>query len=364
MKNKGKRLLMGSVIILVLCLTAIKLEVIPVVCAKVQDAMSDTVTISYDTSRHGGGGVSVSSDGKQMAFCKGTQEFFIQELSSGKIITYPTQNKVYQVKYSPNCKYLVAGRNVFNLQTGQISPLITEAIIAPNLEDNIAFSPDGASVAIVSEKWGDHPELATVEIWNLQTQQLMQTLPMPHTYIPEMSFSRDGRYLAIAGRVIAIWDIQEGKCVKTLVTESKSEYKSLKHNTDYTTIAYSPDGKYLTAGVVSVYIKQGIEYSIQENFIEIWDIEQGEVVKTLEWNNRITSKLRYSPDGRYLATGRSVGMDDNIRDVVWIWDVNSWQVVKKLTQFPDYHIMSMDYSADGNYLSVSGSWHTKIWKIQ
>jgi len=373
MKNKRNRLLVGSVVLLGLCLAALKMQVLQVVYAEDQDIMSDTITIQYDTSRLGGEKVSISPDVTQMAFCKGTQEFFVQDLSTNRITTYPTHDKVYQVKYSPDGKYLVAGCNVFNLQTGKIRQLATDGLKISHFGEVIAFSPDGESVAIISEQPGMTPRPYTIEIWNLQTQQLVQTLPIQEyyrsstgygSYTKEMSFSKDARYLAVAGTTITIWDIQKGKCIKTLVTKSKSEYNSLPHDTNYTTITYSPDGKYLAAGVVSVYIKQGFERSIQENFIEIWDVEQGEVFKTLDWDKHITSRLRYSPDGGYLASGRTVGRDDDICDVAWIWDVNNWQVVKKLTQFPDNHITDMDYSGNGNYVSVSGLWHTKIWKIK
>jgi len=372
MKNKRNRLLVGSVVLLGLCLAALKMQVLQVVYAEVQDVMSDTITIQYDTSRLGGKKVSISPDIKQMAFCKGTQEFFVQELSTNKITIYPTHDKVYQVKYSPDGKYLVAGCNVVNLQTGQIRQLATDGLLISHLGEVIAFSSDSESVAIISEQPGMNPRPYTIEIWNLQTQQLVQTLPIQEYYrsstgygshTAEMSFSKDDRYLAVAGTTITIWGIQEGKCIKTLVSMSKLEYKSLPHNTQYTTITYSPDGKYLAAGVVSTYIKQG-ERAIQENFIEIWDVEQDEVINTLDWDKHITGRLRYSPDGQYLASGRTVGRNDNIRDVAWIWNVNNWQVVQKLTQFPDDHIKAMDYSADGSYLSVSGLWHTKIWKIK
>jgi len=53
-----------------------------------------------------------------------------------------------------------------------------------------------------------------------------------------------------------------------------------------------------------------------------------------------------------------------IRDAVWLWDINRGEVVKKLTQFPEYSLVTMDYSADGNYISASGNYYTKIWKIK
>ena len=71
------------------------------------------------------------------------------------------------------------------------------------------------------------------------------------------------------------------------------------------------------------------------------------------------------PGGQYLASGKDLGKEANmIRDAVWLWDINRGEVVKKLTQFPEYSLVTMDYSADGNYISASGNYYTKIWKIK
>lgn len=372
MKMKRKRLFIGSIVLLGLCV-AVKLGLIPAVFTKVQDALSNAVTIQYDDSLRGGEGAVVSPDMEEMVFCKGTREFFVRDLKSGSITAHPTQDKIFQVKYSPDGRYLVAGRNVVNRETGQITVLATDAPLIPVANNITAFSPDSRMIAIVNDQPGLNPRPYTVEIWDLQTGVLRQTLSIQEYYITltgygssihGMSFSKDGRYLAAAGRMITIWDIPNGNCVKTFVTKPKAQYPFNKYTTDYTALTYSPDGKYIIAGFISVYIRPEFDPSVQENVIEIWDVEQGEVVKTLDWENRITAQLMYSPDGRYLVTGRAVGRGDNIRDAVWIWDAGNWQVVKKLTQFPDYHIQAMGYSGDGSYLWASGDWHMKMWKMK
>lgn len=367
MGNKKKRLLIGIIIFIGMCLAVFKLNLVQVVYAKVDDAMSDTKTICFNQDNWNDNGKAVvSPDLKQVAFCKGTQEFFVKELSTGIITTYSTEEKIYQLKYSPDGTYLAAGRNVLNTKTGKVTHLATDAIL-PSTSDYIAFSPNSEKLALVNEEQVQYPRPTIIEIWNLEKEQLVQKLSSGYV-INQIAFSKNGRCLAVAGDKITLWDIQEGKPVKKLVTDSMPADNELLSHIDYQAIAYSPDGKHLAAVLRSSYRngKSINGQSSQTEVIEIWDAEQGRVDKTLEWDTpHDMKKLQYSPDGKYIASGKGVNRSEEmIRDAVWIWDVSRGQVVKKLTQFPDYNLTGMDYSADGSHLSASGHWNTKIWRIK
>jgi len=364
MKNKVKRLLIGSIIVIGVCLIAIKLEIIPIVSAKITDVMTDTKVIYYNQKKFPDAKAAVSPGGEQLAFCSGKQEFSVQEVSTGKITTYSAKEQVFQVKYSPDGRYLAAGRNILNIETGEVTPLPTQA--NPGFSfDEIAFSTNGELLAIVNDDLALHRTRPTViEIWNLQTKQLIQKFTKDRFLIYQMSFSPDGHHLAVAGHAISLWDIQTGKCVKTLMTDATPSDNTLEFHTNYETLDYSPDGKHLAAVLVSEYSPPKGNGN-QTQGIEIWDTEQEKVVKTFDLGIYTMYKLQYSPDGKFIATGRGVGLDNEIiRDAVWIWDVNRGEVVKKLTQFPEYSLATMDYSADGNYISASGNYYTKIWKIK
>ena len=365
MKNKVKPLLIGSIIVIGVCIIAIKMEIIPIVNAKIEDAMTDTVVIHYNQENPPVARSVVSPDRKQLAFCNGKQEFSVQELSTGKITTYTVTEKVFQVKYSPDGRYLAVGRNILNTETGEVTLLPTQADPGSSF-DEIAFSTNGELLAIVNDDLALHPTRPTViEIWNLQTKQLIQKFTKDRFLIHQMSFSPDGHYLAVAGDAITLWDIQTGKCVKTLMTDATPSDNILGTPTNYNALSYSPDGKHVAAVLISEYGPARGKGS-QMQGIEIWDTEQEKVVKTLELGRYDTMyKLQYSPDGLYIASGKGVGINNEIiRDAVWIWDVNRGEVVKKLTQFPEYSLATMDYSADGNYISASGNYYTKIWKIK
>ena len=365
MKNKVKRLLIGSIIVIGVCLIAIKLEIVPIVSAKIADAMTDTKIIHYNQENFPEAIAVVSPDGKQLASCNGKQEFSVQEVSTGKITTYPVREQVFQVKYSPDGRYLAAGNNILNTETGEVTPLPTQA--TPGLSfDEIAFSTNGELIAFVNNERGPHPTRSTViEIWKLQTKELIQQFTKDRFLIHQMVFSPDGHYLAVAGNEISLWDTQTGKCVKTFMTDTVPSDNILEFPTDYKALAYSPDGKHLATVFVSAYSAPRSKEN-HTQAIEIWDIEQEKIVKTFELGpHDAMEKLQYSPDGQYIASGKAVGLHNgNIRDVVWLWDIKRGEVVKKLTQFPEYSLLTMDYTADGNYISASGSYYTKIWKVK
>lgn len=365
MQSKKKRLIIGSILFIAMCFAAVKMNVLPAVSAKVNDMVSDTKTIQYieDGPYHEiiSPGAVVSPDLKYLASCKGTKEFVVQDLSTGVNTTYPTVEKIYQLKYSPNSVYLAAGRNILNMQTGKVTTLATDAEIRSSF-DHITFSTNSEQLAFVNEEPVASPRPAFIEVWDIQKEVLVQKLPN-NRLVYQMVFSPDGRYLSSAGSEISLWDIQVGKCIKTLVTDSLPVDNELKWHIDYQSIAYSPDGKHLAAVLRDNYSSKGEHKELKKEVIEIWDTEQGVVTQT--WNStRNIEKLQYSADGQYLASALNIHKSDLAREAIWIWDVKSETVIKKLGQYPDYSVLQMDYSADGNYLSASGEQNVKIWKIK
>ena len=98
-----------------------------------------------------------------------------------------------------------------------------------------------------------------------------------------MSFSPDGKYLAVGKRlenVINIWDV-----------EKPTEVKILKgHAGGIRALAFSPDGKFLASGS-------------DDATLCLWKVENLEKEKTLKGSGWAIEALAYSPDGKYLAYG-------------------------------------------------------------
>lgn len=221
-----------------------------------------------------------------------------------------------------------------------------------------AFSPDG--VYVISGH-GD----GTIKVWSLNTGKCIQTLGWGLDNVSSVAYSPDGKYFVGAGSKgieeefitekgdtglrwtsgigdIKIFDAKTYDCVKTLKAND-SGWQVL--------LAYSPDGKYIIS-------------STEGKTIQMWDVEKGECVKTLEASAGSVSCLAYSPDGKYIVSGsnqpHSKTPDNNVR----IWNAETGKCIKTLEGHTK-GVRSVAFSPDGKYV-VSGSNDNtiKIWEIK
>lgn len=317
-------------------------------------AVSNVVTIKYNDAPYDAS-AAVDPNFKYLAYCKGSKEFFIRKLSAGKSVTYSTQENVYQVKYSPDGETLVAGRNMLDIKSQKLTHLTTDAKVSRLQVQVLAFSPNSKNIAIYDGS-------DVIEIWDLQTQELMEKLPILEfiqsldgkgALVDSMAYSPDGRYLVVSGRVITLWDIQKGKCVKVLTHENKEQFDMY-----YSNVAYSPDAKHVAVVAGSKPSEHGDRWDM---LIEIWDIDQGEVDKKLIVNSIYGLwQLNYSPDGQYLAAGTASGFEPAH---VLILKVDSGELVRSL-EFPDGAVVRLDFNINGKALSASDSYHVRIWNFE
>lgn len=117
--------------------------------------------------------------------------------------------------------------------------------------------------------------------------------------IRDLAFSPDGRYLAIAGDVVQICDVDSGELLHTLW--GQREFGGIGAGTS---VAYSPDGRYLV--VAAAGYDASLRVYDTNDFSEIKEVYGG--------HNGHIVRVAFSRDGRYLATA---GVDNDIH--VWDW---------------------------------------------
>ena len=151
--------------------------------------------------------------------------------------------------------------------------------------------------------------------------------------VSSVAYSPDGKYLASGAEdnTIKIWETTSGKCLKTL--EGHKQYVSA--------VSYSPDGQYLASGSF-------------DRTIKIWDVVSGTCLKTFESGNTSpVNSVSYSPDGKYIVSC----------DRIQIWEVASGKCLKDLENQQDGNVYFVNYSPDGRYFASCSSSNTiQIWE--
>jgi len=127
----------------------------------------------------------------------------------------------------------------------------------------------------------------------------------------------------------------------------RGEWTGVKPNTDGTPACYSPDSK-------RVAIVDRASEDKDEGSAQIWDLESRQLQMVL--NDRSIGEIAYSPDGKFIVTGRSR---------VVVWDASTGAASgQRLRELPAKGgVRRLVFSADGRLLAVVGTGLIDIWDL-
>jgi len=196
---------------------------------------------------------------------------------------------------------------------------------------SLAFSPNGKLLASGSED-------QTINIWDVKSGKVLQTLKEHKGPVQTLAFSPDGKTLASGSvdQTLILWDVKTGKMLDSPLTE---------HTDTIWSIAFSPDGKLLASGS-------------RDKTLIFWDVAKRKPLgKPLPQAGFLRS-VTFSPDGKYLAVG---GEDTNVT----LWDVAKQQIVGQPLVGHTSTVYDLAFSPDSKLLiSASADKTLLLWDVE
>ncbi len=164
-----------------------------------------------------------------------------------------------------------------------------------NAVASIALSPDGTMLASSGLD-------GLIRIWSVPSGKLIKTLPKQKFVYYGINFSKNGKYLAIGGVDIKIFDVHTWELLKILYGKKGHKEKIAKLSTtksfvkfteNFYTIAFSNDSKNIAAN--------------SKEKIKIWDIKTGKISKIIKLPKININKVMYSRKGKKLIVINNYG---------------------------------------------------------
>ena len=228
-----------------------------------------------------------------------------------------------EVNTEPVLWNLETGEQV-ETQTDNTEPLLRTLTVSGVDGRNVAFSPDGQTLASGSYD--------TINLWDANTGELIEIFEGHEFDVTSVAFSPDGQTLASGSQdeTTRLWNVDTGELLKTLRAERE----------DVSSVAFSPDGQTLASG----------RSGNQGKTINLWDANTGELLKTLEqWS---VSSVAFSPDGQILASASY--------NAIRLWEANTGKLQKTLTD-PNGTVA---FSPDGQTLASGGEDNSvHLWEL-
>jgi WD40 repeat protein len=194
------------------------------------------------------------------------------------------EQQLRYVRFSPDGKILAAadegGRvRLWDPLTGQ---LLREIAAHPLPAYGLTFSKDGRTLVTCAGNWRDKTH-GEVKFWDVATGKQTGELPRQEQAVWCVAFSPNNDLLATA--------CNDG-LVRVYEMKGKTLTRTLRLGVSVRHLAFSPDGLLLSAA----------PNADNDTAIRLWEVATGQERATLQGHAAMTFTVRFSPDGKTLAT--------------------------------------------------------------
>ena len=255
-----------------------------------------------------------------------------------------------------------------------------------NVIRDLEFSPDSDRL-IVATGGSSARDIHRLHLWDVHTGDLIAVSDELHTITWDVAYSPNGESIitAMGDGTVRLWE-----------ADDLTPLQSYPHAGEVNSVAISPDGRYLAAGVAEpgggfVVIQQdgapirrfwahpysvpSMDFSPTGQFlatgavdrsVKVWQVSDGRLVETLLQDGQGTS-VAFSPDGSLLASGMCALSDAQIKCLqgeIWAWNVPEWDLIRTFRGPVDW-VEDVDFSPNMSLVAGGGrDFAVYVWQLR
>jgi WD40 repeat protein len=188
--------------------------------------------------------------------------------------------------------------HLLDVQSGE---LLAQSAELDTIVWDLAYSPRGDFIATAMND-------NSVTLWDAEDLSVLEVLQHDGA-VNSVAFSPDGELLAAGvatseGGVVQIWNLAD----RTIL------HRFWAHAYSVPAMSFSPNGQFLGTGAI-------------DRTVKVWQVSNGQLVRALPQDGQGIS-LAFSSDSSQLATAMCALSDANancLRGEVWLWRVSDWE---------------------------------------